>query len=123
MAEEAENTETTQETTQESGKSFTQADVDRIAADRLSRERKNRSGAERMNAFEEWEKSRQTEAEKAAETAKKLREAEAAAEQLRHENAEIIAGVNTDDADHILYNVEKIVFRSSRMCWVMTRTF
>lgn len=108
MAEEAENTDTTQETTQESGKTFTQADVDRIVADRLARERKNQPSAERMKAFEEWEKSQQTEAEKAAETAKKLQEAEAAAEQLRHENAIIKAGVNADDADYVLYKVEKM---------------
>ena len=56
MAEEAENTDTTQETTQESGKTFTQADVDRIVADRLARERKNQPSAERMKAFEvQWE--------------------------------------------------------------------
>lgn len=46
MAEEAKNTETTQETTQESGnetRTFTQADVDRIVSDRLARERKDHS--------------------------------------------------------------------------------
>ena len=108
MADEAENTDTTQETTQESGKTFTQADVDRIVADRLARERKNQPSAERMKAFEEWEKSQQTEAEKAAETAKKLQEAQTEAEQLRHENAVIKAGVNADDADYVLYKVEKM---------------
>ena len=42
MAEEANNiTDPNQETTPEVGKTFTQADVDRIAADRHSRERKN----------------------------------------------------------------------------------
>ena len=108
MADEAENTDTTQETTQESGKTFTQADVDRIVADRLARERKNQPSAERLKAFEEWEKSQQTEAEKAAETAKKLQEAQTEAEQLRHENAVIKAGVNADDADYVLYKVEKM---------------
>ena len=93
MADEAETTDTVQETTQESGKTFTQADVDRIVADRLSRERKNQPGAERLKAFEKWEKSRQTEAEKAAETAKRLREAQNEAEQLRHENAVIIQDI------------------------------
>ena len=93
MADEAETTDTVQETTQESGKTFTQADVDRIVADRLSRERKNQPSAERLKAFENWEKSQQTEAEKAAETAKKLQEAQTEAEQLRHENAVIIQDI------------------------------
>ena len=111
MAEEAEKTETTQETTQESGnesKTFTQADVDRIVSDRLARERKNQPDPEKLKKFEEWEKSQQTEAEKAAETAKKLQEAEAAAEALRHENAVIKAGVNTEDADYVLFKVGKM---------------
>lgn len=59
MAEDANNiTDTNQVTTPEGGQTFTQADVDRIVADRLSRERKNQPSAERMKAFEEWENSR-----------------------------------------------------------------
>ena len=75
MAEDANNniTDNNQDTTPEGGKTFTQADVDRIVADRLFRERKNQPSAERLKAFEKWEKTQQTEAEKAAETAKKLR--------------------------------------------------
>ena len=111
MAEEAETTETTQETTQESGnetRTFTQADVDRIVSDRLARERKNQPDPERMKKFEEWEKSQQTEAEKAAETARKLQEAQSEAEQLRHENAIMKAGVNTEDADYVLFKVGRM---------------
>lgn len=111
MAEEAENTETTQETTQESGnetKTFTQAELDKIVGERLARERKNQPDPEKLKKFEEWEKSQQTEAEKAAETAKKLQEAEASAEALRHENAVIKAGVNMDDVDYVLFKVGKM---------------
>lgn len=109
MAEEANNnTDPNQETTLEGGKTFTQADVDRIVADRLSRERKNQPSAERMKAFEEWEKSQKTEAEKAEETARELSEAKAAAEALRHENAVIKAGVNADDVDYVLFKVGKM---------------
>ena len=58
-AEDASNiTDPNQDTTPEGGQTFTQADVDRIVADRLSRERKNQPSAERMKAFEEWENSR-----------------------------------------------------------------
>ena len=110
MAEDANNniTDNNQDTTPDGGKTFTQADVDRIVADRLSRERKNQPSAERLKAFEEWEKTQQTEAEKAAETAKKLQEAESAAEALRHENAVIKAGVNADDVDYVLFKVGKM---------------
>lgn len=109
MAEEANNiTDPNQETTPEGGKTFTQADVDRIVADRLSRERKNQPSAERMKAFEEWEKSQKTEAEKAEETARELSEAKATAEALRHENAVIKAGVNADDVDYVLFKVGKM---------------
>lgn len=111
MADEPKPTGNDQDTTPNEGgneKTFTQAELDKIVGERLARERKNQPSAERMKAFEEWEKSQQTEAEKAAETAKKLQEAEAAAEQLRHENAVIKAGVNAEDADYVLFKVEKM---------------
>ena len=111
MAEEPKPTDNNQETTQESGnenKTFTQADVDRIVSDRLARERKNQPDPERLKKFEEWEASQQTEAEKAAETARKLQEAQSEAEQLRRENAVIKAGVSADDADYVLYKVGKM---------------
>ena len=100
-----------QETTVESGnneKTFTQAEVDRILGERLARERKNMPDPEQLKAFEEWKKERQSEAEKAAETAKKLQEAQSEAEQLRRENTVIRAGVNADDADYVLYKVGKM---------------
>ena len=93
-----------QETTVETGnneKTFTQAEVDRILGERLARERKNMPDPEQLKAFEEWKKERQSEAEKAAETAKKLQEAQSEAEQLRRENTVIRAGVNADDADYV----------------------
>lgn len=112
MAEEDANksTETNQDPTQESGneKTFTQAELDKIVGERLARERKNQPDPEKLKKFEEWEKSQQTEAEKAAETAKNLADAKAEAEQLRRENAVIRAGVNADDADYVLFKVGKM---------------
>ena len=90
------------------GKTFTQAELDAIIGERLARERKNQPDPDRLKAFEEWEKSQQTEAEKAAQTAKELSEAKAAAEALRHENAVIKAGVNADDVDYVLFKVGKM---------------
>lgn len=112
MAEEPKPTETKpQDPTPKDGgneKTFTQAELDAIIGDRLARERKNQPDPERLKAFEEWEKSQQTEAEKAAETEKKLSEAQATAEALRHENAVIRAGVNADDVDYVLFKVGKM---------------
>ena len=59
------------------GKTFTHTDVDRILADRLPRERKNRHGAELLKAFEEWKKSLKTEAEKTEQTAREFSEEKA----------------------------------------------
>ena len=112
MAEEPKPTDNNQDPTPNEGgnenKTFTQADVDRIVSDRLARERKNQPDPERLKKFEEWEASQQTEAEKAAETARKLQEAQSEAEQLRRENAVIKAGVSADDADYVLYKVGKM---------------
>ena len=111
MADEPKPTGNNQDNTPNEGgneKTFTQAELDAIIGDRLARERKNQPDPERLKAFEEWEKSQQTEAEKAAETAKKLQEAQAEADQLRHENAIMKAGVNADDADYVLFKVGKM---------------
>lgn len=111
MADEPKPTGNDQDTTPNEGgneKTFTQAELDKIVGERLARERKNQPDPEKLKKFEEWEKSQQTEAEKAAETAKKLQEAQTEAEQLRRENAIMKAGVNTDDADYVLFKVGKM---------------
>ena len=111
MADEPKPTGNDQDTTPNDGgneKTFTQAELDKIVGERLARERKNQPDPEKLKKFEEWEKSQQTEAEKAAETAKKLQEAQTEAEQLRRENAIMKAGVNTDDADYVLFKVGKM---------------
>ena len=111
MADEPKPTGNDQDNTPNEGgneKTFTQAELDAIIGERLARERKNQPDPDRLKAFEEWEKSQQTEAEKAAQTAKELSEAKAAAEALRHENAVIKAGVNADDVDYVLFKVGKM---------------
>ena len=111
MAEEPKPTGNNQDTTPNEGgneKTFTQAELDQIIGERLARERKNQPDPERLKKFEEWEAGQKTEAEKAEETARKLQEAQTEAEQLRRENAVIKAGVNTDDADYVLFKVGKM---------------
>lgn len=111
MADEPKPTGNDQDPTPNDGgneKTFTQAELDKIVGERLARERKNQPDPEKLKKFEEWEKSQQSEAEKAAETAKKLADAQTEAEQLRRENAVIKAGVSADDADYVMFKVGKM---------------
>ena len=117
MADEAEKTANEQEVTQQEeaqgtgegqGKTFTQAELDRIVSERLARERKNQPDADEMKAYREWKKSQQTEAEKAAEREKALQAAEARALTLEREKAIILAGVKGEDVDYVMFKVGKL---------------
>ncbi|MGV8048826.1 MAG: hypothetical protein AB2L21_00525 [Anaerolineaceae bacterium] len=119
MAEETETTETTQETTQHTEdkkdttekapeKTFTQAELDKVIADRLARERAKMPAADKLKAFEEWQKAQQSEAEKAAEREKEVARLQGEAENLKCENAVIKAGVNADDVDYVLFKVGRM---------------
>jgi len=117
MADEAEKTANEQEVTQQEeaqgtgegqGKTFTQAELDRIVSERLARERKNQPDADELKAYREWKKSQQTEAEKAAEREKALQAAEARALTLEREKAIILAGVKGEDVDYVMFKVGKL---------------
>ena len=53
-------------TTAEPEKTFTQADVDKMIAARLERERKKYPSEDEMTAYRSWKESQQTEQEKQA---------------------------------------------------------
>ena len=121
MSEETKPTGESQETTlkeaedtkaatsqEEAPKTFTQAELDKIIGERLKREREKLPTDDKLKAFAEWEKAQQTEAEKAAEREKELAKWQADAENLRHENAVIKAGVSAEDADYIIFKVGKM---------------
>lgn len=113
-----ESTENTQETTQESAekhdtaaaqeKTFTQAELDKVIADRLARERAKMPAADKLKAFEEWQKSQQTEAEKAAEREKEYQAAAARNTELQRELAVLKAGVKADDIEYVIFKVGKM---------------
>ncbi len=119
-----ESTENTQETTQDTQtgagsaekhdtaaaqeKTFTQAELDKVIADRLARERAKMPPQDKLKAFEEWQKSQQTEAEKAAEREKEYQAAAARNTELQRELAVIKAGVKADDAEYVLFKVGKM---------------
>lgn len=124
MAEKAEKTDKDQETTQnedetthqnedettteKSEKTFTQAELDKVIADRLARERAKMPPQDKLKAFEEWQKSQQTEAEKAAEREKEYQAQAARNTELQRELAVIKAGVKADDAEYVIFKVGKM---------------
>lgn len=113
-----EDTEKTQEATQDTAekqdtattqeKTFTQAELDKVIADRLARERAKMPPQDKLKAFEEWQKSQQTEADKQAEREKEYARLQSEAENLKRENLAIKAGVGLDDVDYVIYKVGKM---------------
>jgi len=95
-------------TTAEAGKTFTQADVDRIIAERLQRERAKLPNDEELKAYREWKKSQQSEAEKAAEREKELAELHSKKTDLERELAVLKAGVRAKDADYVIFKVSRM---------------
>ena len=117
MAEEANTTDKDQDTTTQNEdnstaekleKTFTQAELDKVIADRLARERAKMPPQDKLKAFEEWQKSQQTEAEKAAEREKEYQAAAARITELQRELAVIKAGVKAEDAEYVLFKVGKM---------------
>lgn len=117
MAEEANTTDKDQDTTTQNEdnstaekleKTFTQAELDKVIADRLARERAKMPPQDKLKAFEEWQKSQQTEAEKAAEREKEYQAAAARNTELQRELAVIKAGVKAEDAEYVLFKVGKM---------------
>ena len=95
-------------TVAEAGKTFTQADVDRIIAERLQRERAKLPNDDELKAYREWKKSQQSEAEKAAEREKELAELHSKKTDLERELAVLKAGVRAKDADYVIFKVSRM---------------
>ena len=118
MAEEANTTDKDQEnsthieeeknTVEKPEKTFTQAELDKVIADRLARERAKMPPQDKLKAFEEWQKSQQTEAEKAAEREKEYQAAAARNTELQRELAVLKAGVKADDIEYVIFKVGKM---------------
>ena len=118
MAEEANTTDKDQEnsthieeeknTVEKPEKTFTQAELDKVIADRLARERAKMPPQDKLKAFEEWQKSQQTEAEKAAEREKEYQAAATRNTELQRELAVLKAGVKADDIEYVIFKVGKM---------------
>lgn len=117
MAEEANTTDKDQDQSQDNEdnstaekleKTFTQAELDKVISDRLARERAKMPPQDKLKAFEEWQKSQQTEAEKAAEREKEYQAATARNTELQRELAVIKAGVKAEDTEYVIFKVGKM---------------
>lgn len=116
MAEEANTTDKDQDQSQDNEdnstaekleKTFTQAELDKVISDRLARERA-KMPADKLKAFEEWQKSQQTEAEKAAEREKEYQAQAARNTELQRELAVLKMGVKAEDTEYVIFKVGKM---------------
>lgn len=105
-----ENTEKiVEETTVESGeKTFTQVEVNELIESRLARAKKQMPSKEELEAFKQWKESQKTEAEKFAQKEQEYQSVLSEKENLRRENLVLKVGVNSEDADYVLYKVSRM---------------
>ena len=102
--------------TAEPEKTFTQADVDKMIAARLERERKKYPSEDEMTAYRSWKESQQTEQEKQAKREKELADSKSAltaaqteVQQLKREKYVLSKGLTGDEAEFIYFKAEKMI--------------
>jgi len=94
--------------TAQDNKTFTQAELDKVIADRLARERSKMPADDELKAFKEWKKAQQTEVEKQKEREAEYAKLQSDTETLRKENIAYKLGVNAEDIDYVVYKVGKM---------------
>lgn len=115
MAEET-NVQGTENTALEQGKTFTQADVDKMIQTRLDRERKKYPSEEEITAYRTWKDGQQTEQERQEKRDKELAEsksaltaAQAEIEQMKRDKYVLSKGLTGDDAEFIAFKALRMV--------------
>ena len=110
------NVSSTENTAHEQEKTFTQADVDKMIAARLERERKKYPSEDEMTAYRSWKESQQTEQEKQAKREKELADSKSAltaaqteVQQLKREKYVLSKGLTGDEAEFISFKSEKMI--------------
>lgn len=90
----------------QSEKTFTQAEMDKVIADRLAREKKNLPSKEDLKAYKEWQDSQKTDEQKQNEAITNAEKAKSEAEQRASEfEAKYTAmskGVKSDAVDDVI---------------------
>lgn len=107
FVEEIQNTETTEETV-ETGKTFTQDEVNALIESRLARAKKQMPAKEELDAFKTWKESQKTEAERLAQREKEFHEIMSERENIKRENIVLRSGVDHEHADYVLFKVSKL---------------
>jgi hypothetical protein len=105
--EEIQTTETTVENV-ESGKTFTQEEVDRLIESRLARAKKQMPDKEELDAFKNWKDSQKSEAERIAQREKEFHNLMSEKDTIKRENIVLRSGVNHEEADYVLFKVSKL---------------
>jgi len=110
------NVQGTENTALEQGKTFTQADVDKLIQTRLERERKKYPSEEEITAYRTWKDSQQTEQERQAKRDKELADSKSALsaaqselEQVKRDKYVLSKGLTGDDAEFIAFKALKMV--------------
>lgn len=93
------NVQTTETTaTEQEERKFTQAEMDKVVADRLSRERKKLPGEDELKAFQDWKKNQQTEAERRQEFLDRMAALEKENNRMKQERTFLSAGYDAETA-------------------------
>lgn len=110
------NVQGTENTALEQGKTFTQADVDKLIQSRLERERKKYPSEEEITAYRTWKDGQQTEQERQAKRDKELADSKSALsaaqselEQVKRDKYVLSKGLTGDDAEFISFKALKMV--------------
>ena len=110
------NVQGTENTALEQGKTFTQADVDKLIQSRLERERKKYPSEEEITAYRTWKDGQQTEQERQAKRDKELADsksaltaAQAEIEQMKRDKYVLSKGLTGDDAEFVAFKALKMV--------------
>lgn len=105
-----ENTETLVEEKEvvESGKTFTQDEVDHLIESRLARAKKQMPSKEEIEAFKQWKEGQKTEAERLAQREKEFHDLISERETIKRENIVLRSNVIQDDIDYVLFKVSKL---------------
>lgn len=105
----SENTETTVvEEVVETGKTFTQDEVDHLIESRLARAKKQMPSKEELEAFKQWKEGQKSEAERIAQREKEFHEIMSERETIKRENIVLRSSVDQEHADYVLFKVSKI---------------
>lgn len=88
---------------EETEKTFTQEDVDKIVKERL----KKMPSKDELRAFKDWQETQKTAEQKQAEKETEYQKTLSEKESLAQENLVLKSGVNIDDVDYVVFKVSK----------------